>query len=204
MADKFCLKKATWGSYVLTILSSLGLSVLAILFALWIPLIYLGLPITEQNINALTIYSVIVALMALSITFLLDAKNEKTFTILNSEIYCLNENIQKIDQNTQKIITQINHLEESQEITEHLNRIATPLEQMALRLDRIIDRPDQSREIVRQLDRIALLLEQMTPWLDRNREIIERLGRIESRLPAPESSQHSEGDSTAGHLTSEE
>lgn len=90
-----------------------------------------------------------------------ELKSEKIFTNLTSKIDYLNENISQIDLNSKQILTQINHIEESQEITKW---------------------PNQSQEIVRHFDRIAIALEQMALRPDQSQEIVERLDRIERYL----------------------
>ncbi|WP_342677021.1 hypothetical protein [Methanofollis sp. UBA420] len=82
---------------------------------------YLSIPlvmkyeIPQYLLNEFTLMSLILALIALTSNNLKELNADQPFISLNSEIKAIQDEITtEGEQNTQKIITQINHLEESQ------------------------------------------------------------------------------------------
>jgi ABC-type transport system involved in multi-copper enzyme maturation permease subunit len=120
--NRLCFKKENEDIYLLTIIELLFVT---IFFAM--VLLFSDYLLSKEETNSFTIVSLILAIMALLIALILEMGNGKIFANLNLMVNTLNKNDSEIDQNTQQIIAQINHLEESQEITERLDRIETHL-----------------------------------------------------------------------------
>jgi hypothetical protein len=84
-------------------------------------IVYLSIPLVmkyelpQYLLNEFTIMSLILAFIALAFNNLKELYADQPFISLNSEIKAIQDEINtKGDHNTQQIITQINHLEESQ------------------------------------------------------------------------------------------
>lgn len=93
------------------------LAVITLVFLTAIYLLYFmifGDQLSPEKINKFTLVGIIATLGALGISLLIGLKDDSTFSIFGLDLQTESRNTHYLMQNTQRIITQINHLEESQ------------------------------------------------------------------------------------------